>query len=1111
MKSSDPQEELIVVPTERHIERLAHEGRRAETRASLRARLATALLPNVRFVDPRECHLTLAMALEEARARSSGAPAAGRVGGAGGAGQLSLFGFGGTSLPKKGSDGVSADETDPLLATLRGRGGASWVRAVRAIDEAIGGLRLRGVTETHLERVRGHGVFAARARTLAAAMRALDDALARSETTGERAHAAGARDGRLLGSSLAAAIRESSPAAITSILGARSLRARWLLSWDPLDLAWWRALDEMLERAGGHARVVLPAFDKRLSSARDQDPLEIIADIVARHLDAAPETELIDAVLGDLAATPATTSSVTGRVRLAYVKDAREQAKTCARTVVAALAAREARVERVVIAYATRNENTLRPLRRALWDEGVVFHDALGPPPTTVPVIAAALHALSAAESRSRMDVARVLRCGYLDLPGVDDVMLATIATRLEQRATAAGDTPSERLLATILEQRYPSPRRKQANAGSQGDDDGEAAERELRRAAEHIVDIFTRASEAKTRHEHARAARTLFVELGFSSRVGQGALSTFRSDDAPTGIDRAERLAIARDVRAWETLEDILSTYEATARRSAEVKSLLKDMAVDAEVFRLELADLLDASSRVPSASRAGAVRLARLADVGGDELDLLIVLDANDGTLPRDLEPITLVSETLEGAVAKSASREGVAITRGAELSARDLAALAMTAAESRQIVFMTTADDGSEAPARPSRIVSMLERAGSKRLEVVPADVHAFASAGTSPLRSAQEIARRTQRERAREGFFLDPERPLSPIVGTLEPSATIRAIVARETGDRREHALAVTSVERFAQCPFKGYAHVVLAAREGEEQQELPDAREEGNLGHNALAAAFVAARAEWPKRPRDAEAIMAKGLAAAEVVLAQTSGGHAALRAIVRLRIRESVRAVLTRAIADETWDFAFAEQGFGVHRPWEPFRVQLDASEDHDEVADRDELWLRGSIDRVDRRHDKLAARVVDYKRSKSTARDSSAGALGVTALQIPVYAVVAAQALGVPTTGVYLPMQPRDLATERLTPPSARANNPEERVANLARRPSAFVPSEIERRVLDIASSARDGHFAPFPARESECAYCSASGGCRKPRFAMAPMDDADDQTPAYAKDPAP
>jgi len=571
-----------------------------------------------------------------------------------------------------------------------------------------------------------------------------------------------------------------------------------------------------------------------------------------------------------------------------------------------------------------------------------------------------------------------------------------------------------------------------------------------------------------------------LFHDLGFASRAGRGALGTFARDEAPSGVDRAERLAVARDVRAWEVVEAALDAYETTALRTGA-----SDRPLAAEVFRLELTELLDASAQLPGAGRAGAVRIMRLADVAGDELDLLVVLDANDGVLPRDVQPVTLVSEALEGAIARAA-RDAFVAAQPAELGARDLAALATAAADAEQVVLFTTAEDGTDAPASPSRVFVALARAGIA-IDDAPRIAELPASSG-GVLCSPAEIARRAARERAREGFFLDPLRPQSDLVGNLALGASapdaVERVVSAETGAVRERALAVTSIERFAQCAFKGYAYVVLAAREGEEQRELPDAREEGNLGHTALAAAFVATLDEWPRRPRDARAILAKGLAAADAALAETAG-HAPLRAIVRLRVRESVRAVLVRAIEDESWDFALAEQAFGNGKPWPAFLV----------TDERTQVWLRGSVDRVDRGHGRNAVRVVDYKRSKGTVKDSSA-LLGETALQVPIYALVAGRRLEAPATGAYVPMQPRDLATE--TKPNTKA---EDRVADLARRASPGVPSEIERRVLALAVDARSGRFAPLPAREAECTHCSVSGGCRKPRFAMAPSDELEDR----------
>ena len=745
----------------------------------------------------------------------------------------------------------------------------------------------------------------------------------------------------------------------------------------------------------------------------------MLADVVARHLDAPPETETIRAVLGDLASVPPRGDGAF-LVRAAH---AREEATLVARLVRDAIVGGAA-VERIVVAYPVRDERTLVPLRRSLDAEGIVWNDTLGPPPSSVPVIAAALHALVAADSMDRRAVARLLRSGYVDAsrvftdlaPREAASLVIRLARSLETRATQAGVDDASRIVAT---------------AGPE---------------AQPLVDVLVMSG--TSRLERARAARTMFRALGFAERAGRGALASFARDEAPAGVDRAERSAVARDVRAWDMLETALDTYETLALRSPR--------AVTSEVFRLELTELLDASSPLPGAGRAGAVRLSRLADVPGEELDLLVVLDANEGVLPRDTRPVSLVSEALEVAVGRAAR---FVPREASELASRDLAALASSAAEATKLVLVTTAEDGTDAPASPARVVR---------------DLPLLAIAAEAIVLDAPDLERRVLRERAREGFFLDPARPLSPLVGAL---ASGPSVLTEESGSSEARALAVTSIERFAQCAFKGYAHVVLGAREGEEQSELPDAREEGNLGHAALAAAFVATRDAWPGRPRDAELILERGLAAADAALL-ASEGHAPLRAIVRLRVRESVRALLKRALDDEEWDFVLAEQAFGAGKPWPPFRI---------EGAD---LWLRGSIDRVDR--SASMARVIDYKRSKSTVRSSTA-AVGEAALQIPVYAAVAAQALGVPGTGIYLPMQPRDLSTGR----PARASK-EDRVAELARRTGGT--SEIERRLGQLVRSIRAGKLAPLPVRESECIYCSVSGGCRKPRFAMAPDEELDE-----------
>jgi RecB family exonuclease len=1040
--------ELIVVPGERHVERLARQGEPAETRTSLRARLAAALLPDTAFVDPRECRLVLAMALAE----SDAVPAS--------AGQLGLFGAATAPvIPARTPPTGSRD--DAILATARARGGPSWSRLVAALDDAIALLRARGATAADLEGVvRSKGFLAARARMIAAAMRALDARLAR----------ASACDGRLVGQMLSAAISTTSADELERVIGARRLRARWILAWEPSDVAWWRALDDKLAPHGGGARVVLPTFDRPLAGGRERDPLDALADEVTRALDAPTESETIAPVLGDLSGVTVAVGTATvdpSRVRVVGASDAVAQARAVA-TVVAEALARGAAVERIAIAFPVMDERTLAPLRRALDDEGIVGHEARGAPASSAPVVAAALLALDAT-SLDRRVVARLLRSGWIDAARLTgegrrdaERRLAKLARALETSATAAGADPIERLVRTATTRSGVGRRPSSNEVGVAEDAASDLA------LATRIATLLSLSRAACSRIDHVRAARTLWSELGIGARAGRGGLSSFLSDAAPTGVPRAERLAIARDARAWDALVSALDLQETTAKRVGAL-----DQPIDAGAFRLELIELLDGAASQPGAARVAAVRIARLADVAGDALDLLVVADANEGLLPRDDRHDALVSEALADAIGRASHGAFVAPMAGVS-RARDLSALAVAAADASAVVLTFSREDVAGAPLAASPVVLALVRGGVSVVMTEPA----------APRRSGIDVTLRVAREREREGFFLDPARPRSDVVADLAPTATAAQLLVAETGGAGR-SLAVTGLERFARCAFMGYAHVVLAAREADLKEELPDAREEGTLIHETLAAAFLATRESWPRRPRPVAQILETGLAAAEAVL-QRWQGHAPLRAVVRLRVSDAVRAVLGLAIADETWDFDLAEQAFGA-RDSDSWKA-LDLSDAGVTLS------LRGTIDRVDRAHDGRMLRVVDYKRSKSTVRDAGSS-LGETALQIPLYASVAGRAGGLPATGVYVPTQPKDVIVD--TKPNARAA---QRMEELVARSADDGPNEVERRALSIVMSARSGALAPIPAHESECRYCAVSGGCRKPRFAMAPADDGDD-----------
>jgi RecB family exonuclease len=977
-----------------------------------------------------------------------------------------------------GSREAEADTDDALFSAFRSRGGTTWWRMVTAVDEAIGALRASGVRPEDLSRIgaRTGGVVGGRARLLASAVERLDARLA----------SAGALDERRTGALLADALRAQSADEIADAVGCDRVRARWLFAWESVDLAWWRLLDDALSRRGGWARVQLPAFDRPLESARETDPLEALAEDLSGRLDSAPETEVISPVLGDLTGAPPAVPDP--RVTIVRGADASSQARAAATAVSAALAA-GARVERVVIALPTADEATLGPLRRALDAAGVVAFESRGALPSTAPVVDAALRALDAAESFDRHAVAALLRSSYVDParladrePRAAERAVARAARALEASATAPGDDPALRLVRTAVL--------------------GGAEEEIVARVAALLSDAVR---DVRSRTERSRSARQLWSALGIASRAGRGALATFGRDEPPTGVARAERLAVARDARAWDALVSALDAYERTAARF-----VAGDEAIDATTFRLELLDVLDAHASAPAAARAGAVRIARLVDVAGAELDLLVVLDANEGLLPRDDTRDGLVSDALWDALARTS--RGTLSVPNVRRSGRDLAALAVAAAESRAVTLAFVSEDASGAPLEPSSIVDAVRRAGTP-----------VRAAREEPSPAPDERALfRAAREREREAFFLDPSRPRGEIVGDLPASPEVHAVVSGETGGG-DRALAVTGLERFARCPFMGYAHVVLGARDAELRRELPDAREEGTLVHEALAAAFRATVTFWPRRPRDAESILRVGLSAVDDVL-QRWQGHAPLRAVVRLRVRDAVQGLLREALEDDAWNFVLAEQSFGARggdhpEAWPAYGVPRSneagvvtrgsvaadtapafavargerepeplGAGDHAPTS----LRLRGTIDRVDLARDGSAVRVIDYKRSKTTVR-AAASALGDSAIQVPLYAVVVAERFGLPATGAYVPTQPRDIGQE----PSARARA---RVEELARRDAGEALAPIERRGLELVSAARAGRFAPVPSSESECRQCAVSSGCRKPRFAMAPADDADE-----------
>jgi RecB family exonuclease len=358
---------------------------------------------------------------------------------------------------------------------------------------------------------------------------------------------------------------------------------------------------------------------------------------------------------------------------------------------------------------------------------------------------------------------------------------------------------------------------------------------------------------------------------------------------------------------------------------------------------------------------------------------------------------------------------------------------------------------------------------------------APVSTWSASGAALRPTTAADARRAAIERAREELFYDAARMAGPVHGQIDvhggASDLSHALIDETGGGARP--LAITALERIARCPFQGYAAAVLGARERRRHRDLPDAREEGTLVHEALAAAFRATAPLWRARPRDSHAVLDGALAAARATL---DGERAAspLRRIALDRALADVRAVVEWSLADDGWDFALAEQPFGDDSPstWPALLLE------HEGTA----LHLRGRIDRIDR-GPSSGVRVVDYKRSKRRALDVAG--LGVTDLQVPLYARASARQLGASfAAGLYLPTGARDLpGFEVKTAFATRWSELLEEDGGIAR---------IERRAIDLVRPLRKGALAPLPDDEHACTTCPFDGACRRPRFAIPSADES-------------
>ena len=217
--------------------------------------------------------------------------------------------------------------------------------------------------------------------------------------------------------------------------------------------------------------------------------------------------------------------------------------------------------------------------------------------------------------------------------------------------------------------------------------------------------------------------------------------------------------------------------------------------------------------------------------------------------------------------------------------------------------------------------------------------------------------------------------------------------------------------------------------MLHVRLREELGEHADARERGTRVHRALEYAFDGVR-EHGVSDADPRRVLAAARERAEAGLGLPTALAPLRREAIDQAVADAVVVVARALHAGGALRFRHAEQAFGSGDAWPALALHPGEGEDPE---GRGPVWVDGQIDRVDVAKDGSAASVVDHKTGRIPAIEDH----GRTAFQLPLYAAVVAQKLGVDdVSALYVAVRQRgfidewlrgDEATRRRGAPRAR------------------------------------------------------------------------------------